>query len=123
MSKRKQVDEFIKEVRGVEFNPPARFLLGATAVDRIGFMQEELDEFQAAATLEDQVDALVDLQYFLLGTLYEMGVTEEQYDECFNRVHQANMQKIAGVKRGRRVYGVDAEKPDEWQPPEFGDIL
>ncbi|MGQ0451977.1 hypothetical protein ACT4UM_00955 [Bacillus sp. SS-TM] len=35
---------------------------------RASFMQEELEEFLEATTVEDQYDALIDLIYFAFGT-------------------------------------------------------
>ena len=86
-------------------------------------MREELDEFWEATTVEDQVDAMVDLQYFLLGAIAEMGVTAEQYDECWKRVHEANMTKLAGKKPGRTTHGKDAFKPEDWNPPSFDGVF
>ena len=123
MSKITDVTTFIKEVRGKEFPERPRFITEGLRQDRINFMQEELDEFKAAETLEDQVDALIDLQYFLLGTVYEMGITEEQYNECWSRVHAANMNKKAGKKPGRSTRTVDACKPDDFKPPTFEGIF
>ena len=58
---------------------------------RASFMQEELEEFLEATTVEDQYDALIDLIYFAFGTFAEMGVRP---DKGFEIVNNANMAKL-----------------------------
>lgn len=117
MSKHDKVANFIETVRDHYVGGDARAIDGEVKADRYRFMEEELEEFSKATTLTDQVDALVDLHYFLLGTLYEMGVTSEQYDECFDAVHEANLTKKAGEKPGRTTWTKDAFKPEGWTDP------
>ncbi|WP_072332360.1 hypothetical protein [Thermoactinomyces sp. DSM 45891] len=83
---------------------------------RIGFMQEELQEFAESQTLEDQADAMIDLMYFSLGTLVEMGVDP---GELFDIVHRANMSKLweDGKPRYRESDG-KVMKPEHWQDPQ-----
>lgn len=85
-------------------------------------LQEEVDEFIDACKENDivnQVDALVDLQYFAVGVMYKLGLTPSQINECMRVVHEANMQKKLGVnsKRGDGQ-AADAVKPEGWVPPE-----
>lgn len=83
--------------------------------ERIECMQEELDEFRQACDLQDlsgQVDALIDLVYFALGTANMLGLP---WQNLWNDVHEANMKKVAGItKRGHKV---DCIKPDGWIGP------
>ncbi|WP_224771401.1 HAD family hydrolase [Metabacillus idriensis] len=58
---------------------------------RFGYMEEENQEFVEAKTVVDQADAMVDLMYFALGTLVELGVDPEP---LFDIVHNANMSKV-----------------------------
>ncbi|MFD3449784.1 HAD family hydrolase [Microbacteriaceae bacterium 4G12] len=83
---------------------------------RASFMQEELDEFLAAETLEDQYDALIDLMYFAFGTFVEMGVRP---DRGFEIVNEANMAKLFpdGQPRFREGDG-KILKPEGWEAPE-----
>lgn len=80
------------------------------------WMQEELDELAEAATLVDQADALLDLIYFALGTLVEMGMDAE---DLFEIVHNANMDKLR--TKHETILRDDGKvgKPDGWQSPEF----
>ena len=82
---------------------------------RYSWMVEELEEFQAANSIHDQADAMVDLIYFALGTLVEMGVRPGQ---LLDIVHSANMKKL--WPDGKVHYGPDGKviKHPSWSPPE-----
>ena len=58
---------------------------------RVAWMREEVDEFVESTNVVDQADAMIDLIYFALGTLVEMGVRPAP---LFDIVHNANMQKL-----------------------------
>src|SRR5262245_1573782 len=77
------------------FGHPVReeptLLNGERAAARGAWMNEEVAEFLAARTIADQADAMIDLIYFALGTLVEMGVRPKR---LFDIVHGANMQKL-----------------------------
>ena len=84
--------------------------------ERVRFLDEEMDELRAARRLRNMVgttDALLDIAYVALGTLYMMGVPTQ---ECWDAVQQANMSKVKGV--GKRGNKIDAIKPAGWTPPE-----
>ena len=110
-----QVKEFHKA-----FNCPYRetpgFLSGGDVKRRAGFMREEIQEFTTAENVYDQADAMIDLIYFALGTLVEMGVAP---DEIFDIVHEANMAKKLSdggvlLREGSRKI----LKPPGWEDPE-----
>ena len=123
-TKYKMVDEFITQVRGETFEPTPGSLHDDLKLDRMNFMQEELNEFWEAETIEDQMDALIDLQYFLLGTMFEMGISQGQYDESWSQVHNANMRKKKGPKNGRTTLtDDDAGKPDDWTGPDYTSVF
>ncbi|QJC53602.1 hypothetical protein HGI30_20075 [Paenibacillus albicereus] len=88
---------------------------GGRALARASWMAEELSEFLAAETVEDQADALIDLMYFALGTFVEMGVEPQQ---LFEIVHAANMAKLG--PDGKPIYNEQGKvaKPAGWQAPE-----
>lgn len=91
---------------------------------RVKAFREETREFAVATTLADQLDALVDLQVFLLGTVDRMGLTEV-FDEAFTRVMAANMQKeVAGLtKKSKRGFKRDLVKPEGWVAPNLTDLV
>lgn len=78
------------------------------------WMQEELNEFYVAEDMYDQADAMIDLIYFALGTLVEMGIKP---DEIFDIVHNANMAKL--WPDGLPHYNKDGKtiKPAGWKDP------
>lgn len=88
---------------------------GPRATVRAAWMREEVDEFELAASTVDQADAMIDLIYFALGTLVEMGVPAEP---LFEIVHRANMSKRAADGVVVRAPDGKVEKPIGWVSPE-----
>lgn len=79
------------------------------------WMLEEIAEFLTAEDIYEQADAMIDLMYFALGTMVEMGVEPE---ELFNIVQKANMDKLweDGKPRYNKKDG-KVIKPDNWEDP------
>jgi hypothetical protein len=73
--------------------------------------------------LEEQLDALVDLVYFAVGTAYtQFGA--QRFKEAFTRVHRANMTKVRGeAKDTKRGHGNDLIKPPGWLAPCHHDLI
>lgn len=89
--------------------------------ERVEFLQEELNEFNASCAtqdLEGQADALIDLVYVAKGTAVMLGLP---WDDLWDDVHRANMEKIRGVSH--RGHAVDCIKPLTWRPPMTATIL
>lgn len=88
------------------------------ALERKGYMDEELTEFIEATEdgdIVEQADSMIDLLYFALGTLVEMGVEPQR---LFNIVHRANMSKLwADGKPHCRESDSKIIKPDTWEDP------
>jgi predicted HAD superfamily Cof-like phosphohydrolase len=103
----------------IRFNHPTARTPQALNNDRVTargkWMQEELDEFHDAKNIYEQADAMIDLIYFALGTLVEMGI---EPDEIFEIVHNANMSKL--WPDGKPHYNNDGKtiKPAGWKDPE-----
>jgi predicted HAD superfamily Cof-like phosphohydrolase len=78
------------------------------------WMLEELYEFFESTDMYEQADAIIDLMYFALGTLVEMGMPP---DELFAVVHEANMAKLweDGIPRYDEIG--KTLKPDGWTDP------
>lgn len=87
-------------------------------------MHEEVSEYQEASTLADQLDALVDLQVFLLGTVHRHGF-EQIFEKAFKRVMQANMQKVLAesAEQSKRGFKRDLVKPNGWVAPDLRDLV
>lgn len=92
---------------------------------RVGFMKEELQEFEdahAAGDLAEAADALIDLVYVAMGTAYMMGLP---WDELWNDVQRANMTKVRALvaSDSKRGTTYDVVKPPGWVPPQGAKIL
>lgn len=87
----------------------------ARAEARASWMREEVREFLDADNVYDQADAMIDLIYFALGTLVEMGVPPQ---ELFDVVQKANMKKLWPDGKPRFREDGKIIKPEGWEPPE-----
>ena len=117
-----QVEEFLRQVKIKQAAQPT-LLDNDTMVNRYNHMFEELSEFAQSNNMSDLhgcVDALVDLVYVALGTASMMGLNEDHWEDCFERVHLANMTKKHGPVEGHK-FGV--VKPDDFEAPNFKGIL
>ena len=119
-----QVMRFQAEVTRWPTPPVPQVLDGDGFARAQAVVLEELHELEEACKAGDvhaAADALVDLAYFALGRLVEMGVPP---GPAFDRVHEANMQKVAGDLSKRPGWkGHDAVKPLGWRAPDLHDLL
>jgi predicted HAD superfamily Cof-like phosphohydrolase len=104
-----------------ENNQPVTGLSDADFALSMKQLREEINEFEYADAQDDkagQVDAMLDLVYFALGILYKMGLSPLEINTLFEAVHNANMTKSIGKKKGREVEdAVDAVKPADFKNP------
>ncbi|RKI81093.1 HAD family hydrolase [bacterium 1xD42-87] len=79
---------------------------------RCKWMREEIEEFENSDTVYEQADAIIDLLYYAIGSLVEMGVKP---DELFMLVHEYNVKKLIG-----KWCDGDGKvmKPIGWQHPD-----
>lgn len=89
---------------------------------RIAAMKEELQEYIDAINPEDELDALVDLIVFALGTVDRQGWSNV-FDTAFNRVMVANMAKQVGPQQKRGSFALDLVKPEGWEPADLTDLV
>ncbi len=85
------------------------------SLSRAKWMNEEVSEFLIADNIYEQADAMIDLLYFALGTMVEMGL---EPDELFAIVQEANMSKL--WEDGKPHYNPkDGKviKPEGWEDP------
>ena len=90
---------------------------------RADFLQEELDELRVAidsCNTLDEIDALIDLAYVAMGTAALMGVNWENH---WDTVHKANMQKQSGFNATRPNMPRDLHKPRGWVGPNHYEAL
>ena len=65
-------------------------------LQRHSYMKEELQEFRDAVEAEDlveQADACIDIIYFALGTLVELGLSDK-YEALFANIQASNISKV-----------------------------
>lgn len=81
-------------------------------------MLEELLEFYDAQTDVERLDALLDLQYFLDGTMIAYGFDKSK-DAAFAEVHASNMSKLGS--NGKPIYRPDGKvlKGPNYRPPDL----
>ena len=102
-----------------KFNHPVSdvptFIERQRAKNRAIWMMEEVSEFLIAKDIYEQADSIIDLIYFALGTLVEMGI---EPDDLFKIVQEANMSKLweDGFPRYNKKDG-KIIKPDGWEDP------
>jgi hypothetical protein len=89
---------------------------------RIACLQEELNEYKEATNKEDELDSLIDLIVFALGTVERQNFTKI-FDEAFQRVMNANCQKEIGENKKRGSFSLDLVKPEGWKAPNFKDLF
>jgi predicted HAD superfamily Cof-like phosphohydrolase len=107
----------------IDYKGPPRFLPAELSKFRDGFHEEECIEYRVAPTLEDKLDALVDLVYVALGTAHVHGF---DFDEAWKRVHAANMAKKKAAADGsdsKRGSAHDVIKPEGWTAPDLSDLV
>lgn len=128
---------------GLEYSGKPRALPKEINDFRTGFMKEELREYIKAShilhlelgneqpdpgvlleQLEDQLDAMVDLVYVVIGTAYLHGYGP-RWQEAWDRVHAANMRKVRAerVEDSKRGSTFDVVKPLGWEKPNHKDIV
>ena len=86
----------VREFHKVGAHPAPKLLTSLDTIrirTRAKWMEEEVHEFIEGNSIVEQTDALIDLIYFALGTLVEMGVHPGVVPELFSIVHDANMKK------------------------------
>lgn len=113
-TKWEQIREF-QEKFGQPYRETPMKLDDSRAKIRSSWMLEEVGEFLEADNVIDQSDAMIDLVYFAIGTMVEMGVKPEK---IFNEVHKANMSKLWEDGKPRFDEKGKVIKPDNWQTPE-----
>ncbi len=111
---------------GLAYDGKPRVLPADIQALRLVRLTEELEEYCNAVNennLEAMLDALVDLQYILLGTAELHGFT--RFDEAFARVHAANMTKERALRAedSKHDSTYDIIKPTGWAAPNLSDLV
>lgn len=110
------IEDFHKKFK-LEYTGQPRVLPDDLRLFRLNFISEELSEYNLSKTLEDEFDALIDMVYVILGTAHMQGL---DFQAGWDRVHEANMQKVRGKSERSDTY--DVIKPDGWTAPVLTDL-
>lgn len=117
-------EKFNREVIDLPIPQTPKLLSAQRGKFAVGALQEELTEFKDALADKDILeasDALIDLIYFALGCLVEMGVPAGL---VFDEVQRANMDKERGeLSKRANSLGYDAVKPEGWKAPDHSALL
>lgn len=92
-------------------NKPTFLSCDRTSI-RYKWMREELEEFYEAKNIYEQADSIMDLLYYALGTLVELGI---EPDELFVMLHECNLKKLDKIscdENGKIL------KPEGWKHPD-----
>lgn len=100
-------------------NRQALMALGSDALQLYG------DDYVLRCALADQLDAVVDQLYVLLGKAHLQGFTPAMIAEAWSRVHAKNMEKERCVNEGdsTRKSTYDVIKPQGWTPASHLDLV
>ena len=105
-----QVKEFHKVFEHPIGNTP-KSLSVKRGLERHDYLKEELQEFKDAVESQDlveQADACIDIIYFALGTLVELGLADK-YEDLFDNIQASNMSKVSllmeSAMRTAKSYG------------------
>jgi len=123
MSRYEDVQDFLMKFR-IKQNKNPDFADPVMLEKRYNHMQEELLEFMYSKNCDDlhgMIDALIDIIYVAYGTAAILGLNSNQFQECFEEVHRANMSKIKDTTDKSHKAGVI--KPKGWIAPDFSEIL
>lgn len=82
---------------------------------RTRWIEEEITELREATTIYEQADAYLDIIYFAIGGLVDMGV---EPSALWNLVHDANMAKVWPDGTVHRREDGKIVKPDGWKAPD-----
>jgi predicted HAD superfamily Cof-like phosphohydrolase len=106
---------------GLAYDGPPRALEREDFKLRLKLMAEELAEWESAGLRAEQLDALVDLAYVVIGTALAQGF---DFAEAWRRVHEANMRKVRAVSAAdsKRGSASDVVKPPGWEAPDLRDL-
>lgn len=104
----------------IQYDGPPRDLPEDLKGFRVDAIQEELNEYKEATTLEDQFDALLDIMVFTLGAIEWHGF---DFHRGFTEVMRANLEKELGKNKKARnknnPTSPDLVKPKGWVGPDL----
>jgi len=103
---------------GINYDGEPRHLETDEKEFRLVCLREEVAEYEEAETLADELDAIIDLIVFALGTLERHGFP---FFRPFMKVMEANLRKkvAKNASASKRNFSIDLVKPEGWEAPDL----
>jgi predicted HAD superfamily Cof-like phosphohydrolase len=125
------MEDFVRDVvkfherYGINYDGKPRQLTPTEFAFRLARTEEEVKEWVQAKSLAEQLDALLDLIYIVLGTAHLQGFTPEIIYKAWGRIQAANMAKERSSVNNPGKYGDknDIVKPKGWKAPNHEDLV
>lgn len=117
----KMVEQFHRLMKFYPFNQKSVDFGREVSGKRIKLIEEETAELCEAIEDGDLVQILaesVDVVYVVLGGLFEIGITWEQFQQAFQLIHEANCQKSPPGDQMTK-----AGKPKTWKKANLLDLF
>lgn len=116
-----QIETFYRDVIKLPIPEYPQRLTANQKASAVEHWQEEIAEFEAAETLEDEIDAALDLAWLAIGRVIEMGAPAADH---MQEIVRANMDRVPGRNEKRPLStGYDAVKPEGWIGPKHHHVL
>lgn len=117
--------ELVKKMHekfGIDYAGEPRHLDPEEKAFRVKCLKEEINEYESAVSRSDELDALIDLMVFALGSLERHGYP---FLAPFREGMYANLKKeLAGeASKSKRNFAIDLIKPEGWQAADVGQFI
>jgi hypothetical protein len=115
------IEKFYREIIGLPIPTVPTRLSAQRKRAATEHWREEISEFETAETLEDEIDACLDLGWLAFGRVIEMGADIPAH---WAEIVRANGTRVRGQST-KRVHslGFDAVKPEGWVGPGHSRVL
>lgn len=116
-----QIEKFYREIVRLPIPSEPTRLTPEQKLSAVEHWREEIKEFEDAQSIDDEIDACIDLAWLALGRVIEMGA---HLPEHFAEVARANMDRVPGRNPKRpNSTGFDTVKPEGWRGPDHYAVL
>ena len=105
---------------GMEYDGPPRELEPTLHDFRKKFIDEEMKEFKTAQNSEQELDAIIDLIYVLIGYALLRGW---KFKLAWQKIHEKNMLKTRSKQGDKARHSTDVVKPAGWTAPDLKDCV
>lgn len=116
-----KIKGFYRDIVGLPIPATPTDLTPGQVASAVEHWEEEIREFRDAKTIEDRIDAALDLGWLAFGRVIEMGADLPAH---FAEVARANGDRVPGRNPKRpQSTGFDAVKPEGWRGPDHSAVI